>query len=125
MLRLRGNVTEGGEVSMTVSYVEPSGTPSRPAPGGAYELRVLGGNGATLRSHRFTLSFATGEGPTPIARLVRRIPFPAGARRVELRRPGRRRGGRGHEPHGPHEPPAGGPGASRGRAFDGLLVADR
>ncbi len=83
-LRLRGSVTETGEVNMTVSYVEPTGVPSRPAPEGPYRLRILGSDGAALHEHPFALSFKTGEGPSTIARLVLRVPFPDGAKRVEL-----------------------------------------
>ncbi len=86
VLRLRGSVTEAGGVSMSVSYVESSGTPSRPAPEGLYLLRILGSNGAALHEHPFALSFKTGEGPSTIARLALRVPFPDGAKKVELRK---------------------------------------
>jgi ligand-binding sensor domain-containing protein len=98
-LQLSLRIANGGPLSVTNSYLAPAGARLTPAaPGSAYVARVLAADGTALVELPFEVSFAVADDPSGAqtssshgteAESIRRklrLPWPAGAARVELRR---------------------------------------
>ncbi|MBI4601977.1 MAG: PKD domain-containing protein [Planctomycetes bacterium] len=85
-LNLRFLLSAADEVQVTSSYVDESGDPTTaPVPEGSHRAVVLDAGGAPLTDLPFAVGFHTHGGEAGATLIALRIPFPEGARTVQIR----------------------------------------